>query len=197
MVIPPNGYLNAVRALCSEHECLWILDEIQTGLGRTGIMFACQWEEVSPDIMVQSKSLSGGLIPIGATLSSKHVWQRAYGNIDRFALHTSTFGGGNFAAAAAMAAPDVIERENLAENATLLRKQLEATIKALESTLADMFVLRIMTKLSKEHHMLTFVTANNNRVMRIQPPLILSLEEADTFVRALSKVCEELSTFES
>ncbi|WP_395303156.1 aminotransferase class III-fold pyridoxal phosphate-dependent enzyme [Pectobacterium polonicum] len=183
--------------------------------------------------------------------------------IDRFALHTSTFGGGNFAAAAAMAALDVIERENLADNAAQVgahlrkrleeladrhyfikevrgqglmiaiefqndvsdgieafvremssrlpakaaatyrmmpmkaREHLEAAIKELESTLADMFVLRIMTKLSKDHHILTFVTANNNRVMRIQPPLVLSLEEADTFVKALSEVCEELSTFES
>lgn len=263
VVIPPDGYLSAVRTLCSEHDCLWILDEIQTGLGRTGKMFACQWEDVSPDIMVLSKSLSGGLVPIGATLSSKHVWQRAYGNIDRFALHTSTFGGGNFAAAAAMAALDVIEGENLADNAAQVgahlrkrleeladrhyfikevrgqglmiaiefqndvsdgieafvremssrlpakaaatyrmmpmkaREHLEAAIKELESTLADMFVLRIMTKLSKDHHILTFVTANNNRVMRIQPPLVLSLEEADTFVKALSEVCEELSTFES
>ncbi|MCV9880143.1 aminotransferase class III-fold pyridoxal phosphate-dependent enzyme [Brenneria izbisi] len=263
VTMPPDGYLSAVRALCSEHQCLWILDEIQTGLGRTGKMFACQWEDVSPDIMVLSKSLSGGLVPIGATLSSKEVWQRAYGNIDRFSLHTSTFGGGNFAAAAALASLDVMEHEDLAGNARLVgahlrqgleelarkhyfikevrgrglmlavefqndisdgieafvqemtsrlpakaaatyrmmpmkaRDHLEAAMKELESTMADMFVLRIMTKLSQEHNILTFVTANNNRVMRIQPPLILSLEEAELFIKALSEVCDELSTFEA
>lgn len=263
VTMAPDGYLRVVRDLCSEHECLWILDEIQTGLGRTGKMFACQWEEVSPDIMVLSKSLSGGLVPIGATLSSKEVWQRAYGNIDRFALHTSTFGGGNFAAAAAMAALDVIEHEDLPGNAVLVgahlreglealaskhyfikevrgrglmiaiefqndvsngieafvrdmtsrmpanaaatyrmmpakaRDHLEAAMRELESTLADMFVLRIMTKLSQEHGILTFVTANNNRVMRIQPPLVLSMAEADRFLQALGEVCEDLSTFES
>lgn len=259
----PDGYLKVVRDLCTEYGCLWILDEIQTGLGRTGKMFACQWENVAPDILVLSKSLSGGLVPIGATLSSKDVWQRAYGNIDRFALHTSTFGGGNFAAAAALAALDVIEHEDLPGNAALVgahlrnglealarkhyfikevrgrglmiaiefqndvsdgieafvrdmtsrmpakaaatyrmmpikaREHLEAAMRELESTLADMFVLRIMTKLSQEHGILTFVTANNNRVMRIQPPLVLSLAEADRFIQALSEVCKDLSTFES
>lgn len=263
VILPPAGYLSAVRELCSEYGCLWILDEIQTGLGRTGKMFACQWEDVSPDIMVLSKSLSGGLVPIGATLSSKEVWQRAYGNIDRFALHTSTFGGGNLAAAAAMAALDVVEQADLAGNAVQVgahlrqgleelarkhyfikevrgqglmiaiefqndvadgieafvhdmtsrmpakaaatyrmmpgkaRAHLEAAMRELESTLADMFVLRIMTKLSQEHGILTFVTANNSRVMRIQPPLLLSLAEADRFIQALGEVCEDLSTFES
>lgn len=263
VIVPPDGYLSAVRTLCAEHGCLWILDEIQTGLGRTGKMFACQWEDVSPDILVLSKSLSGGLVPVGATLSSKEVWQRAYGSIDRFALHTSTFGGGNFAAAAAMAALDVIEHEDLSGNAIKVgahlrqglealarkyhfikdvrgkglmiaiefhndvsdgldalvremtgrmpakaaatyrmmpgrvREHLEAAMRELESTLADMFVLRIMTKLSNDHGILAFVTANNNRVMRIQPPLVLSLEEADRFIEALSDVCEDLSTFES
>src|SRR5690606_33821607 len=77
--------------------------------------------------------LSGGLVPIGATLSSKEVWQRAYGNIDRFALHTSTFGGGNFAAAAAMAALDVIEHEDLPGNAVLVGAHLREGLEALAS----------------------------------------------------------------
>lgn len=263
VVIPPDGYLSAVRTLCDKHECVWILDEIQTGLGRTGKMFACEWENVAPDILVLSKSLSGGVVPIGATLSKKELWQRAYGSIDTFALHTSTFGGGNFAAAAALASLDVIEQDGLADNAVQVggylkagleelasqyyfiravrgrglmiaiefqndvtegldalvremtsripakaaatyrmmpgkaRFHLEAAMRELEASLEDMFVLRFMTKLSKEHGVLTFVTANNSRVMRIQPPLVLTMEEADRFLAAFRAVCADLSTFEA
>lgn len=263
VILPPDGYLTGVRALCDEFDCLWILDEIQTGLGRTGKLFACEWDGTAPDIMVLSKSLSAGLVPIGATLSREAVWQRAYGDIDSFALHTSTFGGGNFAAAAALAALDVLEQDNLTANAAQVgahlqqgllrlaerypfikavrgrglmlaiefhnsmaggiealvremagripgqtaatyrmlsgkaRRHLEAAMQELEQSLEDMFVLRLMTKLSEEHGILTFVTANNNRVMRIQPPLVLSREEAERFLGAFASVCEDLATFES
>ena len=263
VILPPDGYLAGVRALCDEYDCLWILDEIQTGLGRTGKLFACEWDGVAPDIMVLSKSLSGGLVPIGATLSREAVWQRAYGDIDTFALHTSTFGGGNFAAAAALAALDVLEQDGLMANAAEVgahlqqgllhiaerypfikavrgrglmlaiefqnsmaggiealvremagripgqaaatyrmlsgtaRRHLEAAMEELEQSLEDMFVLRLMTKLSEEHGVLTFVTANNNRVMRIQPPLVLSVDEAERFLGAFAAVCEDLATFES
>ncbi|MFW3896953.1 aminotransferase class III-fold pyridoxal phosphate-dependent enzyme [Pseudomonas bharatica] len=263
VILPPPGYLAGVRALCDEFDCLWILDEIQTGLGRTGKLFACEWDDTAPDIMVLSKSLSGGLVPIGATLSKEAVWHRAYGDIDSFALHTSTFGGGNFAAAAALAALDVLEQDGLMDNAARVgahlqeglqaiaarypfikavrgrglmlaiefsnsmaggiealvremagripgqaaatyrmlsgkaRRHLEAAMEELEQSLEDMFVLRLMTKLSEEHGILTFVTANNNRVMRIQPPLVLGIEEADRFLGAFAAVCEDLATFES
>lgn len=262
VIIPPEGYLAQVRALCDEYACLWVLDEIQTGLGRTGKLFACDWEAVAPDIMALSKSLSGGAVPIGATLATREVWHKAYGTMDTFALHTSTFGGGNFAAACALAALDVLEQERLAENAgivgpylqqqlreiagqygfirevrgrgmmiaiefaydmtggaqALLREMagrmpaqpfatyrmmpdslhghLRQAMKALESSLEDFFVLRFMTRLSQEHNVLTFVTANNNRVMRIQPPLILTMEEADIFVQAFASVCADMATFE-
>lgn len=263
VILPPEGYLAGVRALCDEFDCLWILDEIQTGLGRTGKRFACDWEATAPDIMVLSKSLSGGLVPIGATLASAAVWRRAYGDIDTFALHTSTFGGNNFAAAAALAALDVHEQEDLTGNSARVgahlqqglqqvaarypfikavrgrglmlaiefhndmsgaiealvremagripgqpaatyrmlsskaRQHLQAAMVELEQSLEDMFVLRLMTKLSEEHGILTFVTANNNRVMRIQPPLVLSMAEAEGFLQAFASSCADLATFES
>ena len=262
VIIPPEGYLAQVRALCSQYDCLWVLDEIQTGLGRTGKLFACDWEDVAPDIMALSKSLSGGAVPIGATLATREVWQRAYGTMDTFALHTSTFGGGNFAAACALAALDVLEQEKLADNAARvglylqqrlreataqygfirevrgrgmmiaiefsydmtgaaqalaremvgriparpfatyrmmsdrLHYHLEQAMKELEASLEDVFVLRFMTRLSQEHGVLTFVTANNNRVMRIQPPLILTIEQADFFVQAFARVCGDMATVE-
>ncbi|MEJ2715391.1 MAG: hypothetical protein P8014_19810 [Acidihalobacter sp.] len=77
------------------------------------------------------------------------------------------------------------------------RFHLEAAMRELEASLEDMFVLRFMTKLSKEHDVLTFVTANNNRVMRIQPPLVLTMEEADRFLVAFRAVRADLATFEA
>lgn len=261
VVMPPEGYLKRVRELCSEHDCILILDEIQTGLGRTGKLFACEWEGVEPDILVLSKSLSGGAVPIGATLSRADIWDRAYGNIDSFALHTSTFGGGNLAAASALATLDVIAGEDLAGNAARVgsmlkdaldeavagypfireirgrglmiaiefqnsfgggveafvrefasrmpgnaagtyrmmsgkaKRLIREAIDELEKNFEEMFVLRFVTKLSQDHGILTFVTANNNRVMRIQPPLVLSEQEARHFVEAFAAVCKDMSTF--
>ncbi|MEI8630985.1 aminotransferase class III-fold pyridoxal phosphate-dependent enzyme [Vibrio sp. PP-XX7] len=91
--IPPEGYLKGVQDLCRETNTLLMVDEIQTGFSRTGRLFACNWEDVEPDVLILSKALSGGVMPIGATLCSREVWDRAYGTLDRFLHHTSTFGG--------------------------------------------------------------------------------------------------------
>jgi acetylornithine/succinyldiaminopimelate/putrescine aminotransferase/predicted amino acid dehydrogenase len=102
VIVPPEGYLAQVQTLCRETNTLLMVDEIQTGLGRTGRLFACEWENIKPDVLMLSKSLSGGVMPIGATLCTTDVWEKAYGTSDRFLLHTSTFGGGNLASVAAL-----------------------------------------------------------------------------------------------
>ncbi|MBY6243039.1 aminotransferase class III-fold pyridoxal phosphate-dependent enzyme [Methylosinus sp. Sm6] len=113
VIVPPVGYLAGVQDLCQRFNSLLIVDEIQTGMGRTGRMLAGQWDGLEPDILALSKSLSGGLVPIGATLSKPEVWDAAYATADRFLLHTSTFGGCNFAAVAGLAALDGIIEQNL------------------------------------------------------------------------------------
>ncbi|MGP1680462.1 MAG: aminotransferase class III-fold pyridoxal phosphate-dependent enzyme [Burkholderiales bacterium] len=259
--VPPAGYLKQVRELCTTYDCILILDEIQTGLGRTGKMFCCEWEGVEPDIMVLAKSLSGGAVPIGATLARAELWDRAYGSIGRFALHTSTFGGGNFASAAALATLDTIEQLQLPTHAERVGGMLKAALQEavagypfirevrgrglmlaiefhnpfsggvdafveefanrmpgdaratyrmlsdkaryhlreavaeLENSFEEMFVMRFVRKLSEEHGILTFVTANSNKVLRIQPPLVLDEAEARHFVQAFAKVCKDMSTF--
>ncbi|WP_020405779.1 aminotransferase class III-fold pyridoxal phosphate-dependent enzyme [Hahella ganghwensis] len=261
VVLPPEGYLKEVRRLCSLHDVIMILDEVQTGLGRTGKLFCCEWEDVVPDILVLSKSLSGGSVPVGATISSPQLWDKAYGSMDRCILHTSTFGGGNLAAATALATLNVITEEKLADNAMAIGKQLQVALEEianqypfiksvrgkglmlaiefsqsfkgsinatvqelahrfpwdpqgtyrmlsdnakyhmltaideLESSMEDMFVLRFVTKLSQEHNILTFLTANNSRVMRIQPPLVLNQQEASRFISCFDAVCRDMSTF--
>ncbi len=128
VVVPPDGYLKAARELCTRYGALLILDEIQTGFGRTGYMFACEHEEVVPDIMCVAKSLSGGLIPIGACIATEEVWDRAYGGLDRALLHTSTFGGNVWACAAGIASLQVIIEEDLpakaAENGAYMLDKL-------------------------------------------------------------------------
>jgi len=120
VVVPPDGYLKGVRELCSRYGTLMIADEIQTGLGRTGKLFACQDEDVVPDILLLAKSLGGGVIPIGVFMSKPVVWDKAYGGMDRALLHTSTFGGNTLACAAGIAALNSIIEQNLAQRAAEL-----------------------------------------------------------------------------
>ncbi len=117
IIVPPPGYLSGASELCAKYGSLLIVDEIQTGFGRTGKMFACQHDSVTPDILCVAKSLGGGIMPIGAYITTDEIWKKAYGSMDKALLHTSTFGGNTWAAAAAIAALEVIYEENLPEQA--------------------------------------------------------------------------------
>jgi putrescine aminotransferase len=124
MIVPPTGYLREAQSLCRAAGTLLIVDEVQTGLGRTGKLFAVNHEGVEPDMITLAKSLGGGLMPIGAMLTRRDLWMKAYGNMQSFALHTSTFGGGSLACAAGLAAVRAIRNERLAENAEARGRQL-------------------------------------------------------------------------
>ncbi len=117
IIVPPPGYLAEVARLCRENGTLIIVDEIQTGMGRTGDMFACQFEQVEPDIMCLAKSLGGGIMPAGAFITTDDIWQKAYGSWEKSTLHTSTFGGNTWSCAAAIATISIICRENMAGQA--------------------------------------------------------------------------------
>ncbi|HOB90999.1 MAG: aspartate aminotransferase family protein [Bacillota bacterium] len=117
IIVPPEGYLKQARELCTRHGVLMIVDEIQTGFGRTGKLFACLEEDVVPDIICLSKSLSAGVIPIGAFVTTPEIWDRAYGTMETALLHTSTFGGNTFACAAGMVAIQLAVEKNVSDNA--------------------------------------------------------------------------------
>jgi len=104
IIVPRAGYLRGVRELCDRYDALLIVDEIQTGLGRTGKYFDCQHENVSPDIICLAKSLGGGIMPLGACIATDKVYKKAYGSMEKCLLHTSTFGGNSRAMAAGIAA---------------------------------------------------------------------------------------------
>ena len=115
--VPDLGYLAEARAICTRYGSLLILDEIQTGFGRTGWNFACELESVVPDVLCLGKSLGGGVMPIGAYITTDKIWNAAYGQMERAALHTSTFGGNTLAAAAALESIRLLVEEELAEQA--------------------------------------------------------------------------------
>jgi len=124
MVVPPAGYLREAARLCRRVGTLLVVDEVQTGIGRTGSLFAVDRLGVEPDILTLAKSLSGGLVPIGAMLTRRDLWLKAYGTVQSFALHTSTFSGGSLACAAGLAALEVLGDEDLAANAEARGRQI-------------------------------------------------------------------------
>ena len=115
VIMPPDGYLRRVREICTRHRVLFIADEIQTGLGRTGKMFACEWEGVRPDAMILGKALSGGLYPVSAFVSDEELM-----GVFNPGDHGSTFGGNPLGAAIGRAALKVLKDEKLAERANEL-----------------------------------------------------------------------------
>jgi 3-acetyloctanal aminotransferase len=129
--VPPREYLPEAQRLCRRYGTLLVVDEVQTGMGRTGGMFAVDSLGVEPDVMTLAKSLGGGLVPIGATLARRDLWLKAYGSVDRFALHTSTFGGGSLACTAGLATLRVLREENLIENCQARSAQLLAGLRKL------------------------------------------------------------------
>lgn len=115
VVVPGEGYLQGVRSLCDEYRVLMIADEIQTGLGRTGRMLACDHEQVRPDILILGKALSGGVLPVSAVLADDEIMLTIQAG-----EHGSTYGGNPLACAVAMASLEVIKEENMVENAELM-----------------------------------------------------------------------------
>jgi putrescine aminotransferase len=115
--VAPPGYLAQAAALCRRAGTLFILDEVQTGLGRTGAPLAFHSEGVVPDVVVLAKALSGGLAPVAAAITTAELARRAYGRIDRFDLHGSTFAGGALPAVAALETLAILEQEGLCARA--------------------------------------------------------------------------------
>jgi ornithine--oxo-acid transaminase len=122
--VAPEGYLAAAQAECHHAGALLILDEVQTGLGRTGRFLALEHSGIEPDLVTISKALSGGYVPAGAVLASRPVFEGTFSSMENSVVHGSTFGGGDLAAAAALATLTVLDREELIPRAARLGEQL-------------------------------------------------------------------------
>jgi ornithine--oxo-acid transaminase len=194
IIIPPEGFLKKAAALCTANNVLFVCDEIQAGLGRTGRLFAHQWEGVRPDMVIIAKALSGGYYPISAVLADKDVL-----GVFKPGDHGSTFGGNPLACAVARTALQVLIDEKLVERSAELGEYFLAKLKAVASPVikevrgrglwigveltvaARPYCERLMQEgmLCKETH---------DRVIRLAPPLVITRDEIDWAVDKLTKV---------
>jgi len=137
VVVPHEGYLAGVRALCTKYNVLMIADEVQTGLARTGKMLACDHENVKPDILVLGKALSGGVLPVSAVLSSNEIILTI-----KPGEHGSTYGGNPLACAVATAALEVLRDEKMAENSERLGELFRSEMRKLQSEVSMITLVR-------------------------------------------------------
>ncbi|CAA7404905.1 unnamed protein product [Spirodela intermedia] len=203
VIMPSDGYLRAARDLCSRHYVLMIADEIQTGLGRTGKLLGCDWEGISPDVVILGKALGAGVLPVSAVLADRDVMMCI-----KPGEHGSTFGGNPLSSAVAIASLKVIEDEGLADRAAELgvelRGQLEKVkqrfpelikevrgrglLNAVElngETLSPVSAFDICLRM-KERGILAKPT--HGTIIRLAPPLSISLEELSEGPRVLGDV---------
>ncbi len=131
VALPPEGYLRAAQELCRRHKTMFIIDEIQTGLGRTGCWFALEREGLEPDFVLVGKALSGGYMPVAAMVTTREIYQRAVGTLERCYVHQSTYGRNRLSMAAGLAALRVIERDRLVEHCADVGELLRAGIEQL------------------------------------------------------------------
>jgi len=199
--LPPPGYLQRARELCDASGALLIVDEIQTGLGRCGMLFASDRDGIVPDVLTLAKGLSGGVMPIGAYVARPHVWKAAYGHAPL--LHTSTFGGNPLACAAGLAALAVLRDEDLVENARLRGEQLLSGARKIAAEYPSVvrevrgLGLLVGVELRNEGYAGTIVpemlkagvttawTLNMQRVIRLEPPLVVTPDEVEHALAAL------------
>lgn len=135
MLVHPWGYLKAIRRLCDQHDVLLILDEVATGFGRTGTMFACEQEGVIPDLLCLAKNLTGGYLPVAATLTTKKVYRAFLGKFEsgRTFYHGHTFTGNQLGCAAALANLKLMEKKSFLEGIQRKGRLLEELLEPLES----------------------------------------------------------------
>jgi putrescine aminotransferase len=205
--IPPDGYLVAARAACDRHGALLILDEVQTGLGRTGKLFACEYSDVVPDLMTLAKALGGGVVPIGATIGTPAIWEKVF-KTNPF-IHTSTFGGNELACVAALTALDIIVSENLSAAAARKGERLLAGLRGVQEKFPDLLTetrgigLMIGVEFADadigklaigalvHQGVVAAYTLNNAQVMRFEPPLVITDEQIERVIVAFEAALTE------
>lgn len=200
--VAPPGYLAACRELCDKYGSLLIFDEIQCGMGRTGKMFYCEYDGVTPDLMALAKGFGGGVMPIGATVGNAKTWEKY---IENPFLHTTTFGGNPLACSAAIATINVLLEEDLPKEAYekgnyILPKLLELSAKY-PHILTGARGVGLMLGMEFKNNEIGYMTAKhlfakrilisgtyiNARVLRVEPPLVISYEQIDKFLAALEE----------
>ncbi|HEV3255806.1 MAG TPA: aminotransferase class III-fold pyridoxal phosphate-dependent enzyme, partial [Gemmataceae bacterium] len=219
--LPPSGYLPRVRELCTRHGAALILHEVQTGLGRTGALFACEHEGVMPDVLLLAKALGGGLFPLGACLASGSFWD------ERFGLrHSSTFANNNVACRAGRAVLDALTRGGLCRQAARQGERLLARLVRLAARYPrviaavrgrglmaaielrppgdgdgsflsflrhhGLYAYAVASTLAETASVLVLPTLGEANVLRLTPPLVISDQELDLALDGIERVCGQL-----
>ncbi len=194
--VPPQGFLKEAATLCKEQNVLFVADEIQVGLGRTGKMFACDWEDVEPDVLILGKALGGGVFPISCVAANKEIL-----GVFNPGSHGSTFGGNPLACAVSLASLDVIQDENLVGRSFNLGNYFKEQLENVQSSIVKevrgkgLFIgvelhekarpycekLKGEGLLCKETH---------DTVIRFAPPLIIEQEDLDWAIDKIKKILQ-------
>lgn len=209
ILLPPDGYLQKVRKLCDEHGLIMILDEIKTGFGKTGRMFACEHYNVVPDILVLGKSLGGGLIPTGAVVAKNLLWKR-FGL--SFPMSASSFAGNVLACRAGLSTIRYIQQGNLladcAEKGKMLLRSFRDYVSEYPNILrsADGLGLligietqsgKIALELAKEmirQGIIVVPAFGNSSVLMVEPPLVISFQQIRAVVDSFAAACVNVSS---
>ncbi|MEC7260667.1 MAG: ornithine--oxo-acid transaminase [Bacteroidota bacterium] len=206
VVVPDEGYLSGIRTLCDKYNVLFIADEVQTGIGRTGKMLATDYEDARPDILILGKALSGGVLPVSAVLADDEIMMCI-----RPGEHGSTFGGNPLACVVAKSALEVVKEENLVENAFLRGHQFRDRLKNLGEE--SEFVKKVRGKgllnaividddedsstawdicmKMKDNGLIAKPTHGN--IIRFAPPLVISETEVDESCEIIEQSIKEFS----
>jgi putrescine aminotransferase len=211
VIVPPDGYLQALRALCDRRGALLIADEVQTGMGRTGKLWAVEHEDVVPDLMCMAKALGGGVLPVGAVVGRPNAWSF----FDSAPLiHTSTFGGNPLAAAVAAEAIQVALDEDLPGQAdskgAWLKRVLEDIQRRYPQLITEVRGRGLMLGLEArsagiagaiisemfQRQVLAVYTLNNDRVIRMLPPLVVSRAQLEAVAERLDDALRTIEAME-
>jgi len=222
VVVPPPGYLARARELCTRHGVALVLDEVQTGLGRTGALFACEHEGVEPDLMLIAKALGGGLFPLGACLVAERFWD------DGFALrHTSTFANNNVACRVGVAVLDALTAGGLCREAMRKGEILLGRLARLAARYPDviaatrgrglltaielrppgddagaflsfvhhqgLYAYAVAATIAERASVLVLPALGDSNVIRVMPPLVIGADELDEALEGLDTVCARLA----
>lgn len=194
IIIPPEGYLKEAYQLCRDNNIIFMADEIQTGFGRTGKLFACDWEDVTPDIYILGKALGGGILPISAVTADKNIL-----GVFEPGSHGSTFGGNPLACSVAIEAMQVLKRENMIDNSLQLGNYFVDELRKIDNpVIAEVRGKGLMVGIELkekarpycEELMQLGVLAKetHDNVIRLAPPLIINKEDLDWALDRLNQV---------
>ncbi len=205
IILPPNGYLRAVREICDRHNLLFVLDEVKTGMGKTGRFFACEHEDVQPDVLCLGKSLGAGLIPVGAVMTDSASWRRSSLS---FSMTASSYAGNALACRVGIEVIRCLQQEDLVAQCAHKGEYLIGRLRRCCAEYPDLLqaasglglllglecrsvkIARQLTRAMIRTGVLVMMAFGNARAIMIEPPLVISMEQLELVVDALRRACE-------